>query len=211
MYDHVVAEPHIHSPAEDERRALRAAGLTVPVPYPVLTVPTEQGALKKFGVTAGQYVAVHFFSGSVKRALHPDRRRALVLALRAALPADVQILLTGARGDRQEAETAAGTEARVIAGEASLGEMADLITHARATVSVDTGVAHIAAQLHKRVLVITTCMGLWWWNEEQYGPNASYKAFTAPLHPIPEHPMDDYPACLNTFDINAMTSLVAKL
>ncbi len=203
LYDHSVAAPHAHSPAEDERMALRAAGLGVQLPYPSLK-NAHAGAPAKFNLAEGKYVLVHLFSGSTKRGLSPQKRQELVSALR-ELP--YTLVLTGTTNERTEAIAAAGGS-RVIAGEATLQETIDLVAHAAAVVSLDTGVAHIAAQLGKPVAVISTCMGLWWWNGEQYGPNASYKVFTNPLHTISEHRMVDYPACLNDTDFQDVAASV---
>ena len=206
LYDYVVLAPHAHSPAQDERLALRAAGYEVPVPYPMLA-NVHAGAAAAFGLQEGGYILVHIFSGSTKRGLHPDRRRALVAAL-SGLP--YAVILTGTKAERAEAEDAAQGN-KVIAGEASLQETIELVAHAAAVVSLDTGVAHIAAQLRKPVAVVSTCMGLWWWNEEQYGKDATYKVFTNPIHAIPEHELVDFPACQNDIDMNKVAGTVRGL
>lgn len=210
LFDKTVPDSDDYSPAEDERRALRAAGLAVLLSYPALEAPAQSRAVEKFALHEGKYIVVHLFSGSIKRGLAPAKQRELVRTLSAALPA-MQLVLTGGRGDAALARDAAGGEGRSIAGEATLQEMTELIWRAAAVVSLDTGVAHMAAQMHKPVFVLSTCMGLWWWNEEQYGPDATFKVFTAPVHTVAEHVMEDYPECLNAVPAENIVAAIARI
>jgi ADP-heptose:LPS heptosyltransferase len=197
LYDILLPFDPAVSPAEHERRALRAAGFEVPLPYPVLQVSPGQGALAAFGVEAGRYAVVHLFSGSTKRGLSADKKRALIAALRTALP-NLQLLVTGGTADKAEAEhAAAGSGARVIAGEASLVHMQELVAHSALVVSLDTGMAHIAAQLGRPLVVLSTCLGLFWWGSDQYGAGVPAALVTNPVHTEAGHAYVDYPECLD--------------
>jgi len=183
------------APAELERRALRAAGLAVPVAYPELLVPSQ--SLPPLGLSSGQYVVVHLFSGSNKRGLAPERRRTLVAALRAALPHDVALVLTGGPGDRDQAAQAAGSDARSVAGQLTLHDTMLLVAHSRGVVSLDTGVGHIAAQMGKPLVVMSSCLGEQWWTPMQYAPRPDLRVF---CNRCQDHVLADYPPCINALE-----------
>ena len=210
LYDILLPFDPSVAPAEHERRALRAAGLEVPLHYPSLGAPQGRSALAAFGVEAGRYAVVHLFSGSTKRGLNPDKKRALIAALRTAAP-NLNLLVTGGQADKAEAErAAAGSGARVIAGEASLVHMQELVAHAALVVSLDTGVAHIAAQLGMPLVVLSTCLGLFWWGSDQYGPGVPAALITNPVHTEESHTYVDYPECLDV-DIDTVAACAAHV
>ena len=74
------------------------------------------------------------------------------------------MVIAGGASDREEALRAAESlPVMVVAGEATLQEMMNIIAHSRMVVSIDTGMAHIAAQLGKPLVVMRTCVGRAWW------------------------------------------------
>jgi len=199
LYDRLVPFDHGVAPAEHERRALRAAGLAVPLPYPTLSAVPNKDVLSKFGVSAEKYIVVHLFSGSIKRGLNAASRKKLLSALSIAIPG-APLLVSGGKGDRIEAKEAADgiPTARVIAGDASLQEMISLILQSSRVISLDTGVAHIAAQLRRPLVVMSTCLGLFWWGSDQYGAGFSIKVFNNKAACGVEHKPVEYPPCINT-------------
>lgn len=207
LYDKLLPFDPTVATAEHERRALLAGGVKITLPYPVLSAVPDSTVLKKYTVAAGKYILVHLFSGSKKRGLSPARRRELVAALGAALPG-MALLVSG--GKEEAAEAAAScegtTSARSIAGEASLQEMTQLVLQAGCTVSLDTGVAHIAAQLRRPVLVLCSCVGAAWWLPGQYGPDAPVTVFRRQELCAGGHRMVDYPPCLNAVDFKEVSA-----
>lgn len=206
LYDRLVTFDPAAAPAEMERQALRAAGLAVPLSYPHLD-STAVGIAQRLGL--GRYVVVNLFSGSIKRGLNPSKRRELVATLRAALPREVELVLTGGPADQKEAADAAGADVRSLAGQLNLHETVQLVAGAVCVVSLDTGVAHIAVQLGKPAVVLASCLGVQWWGPEQYGPSAAIKVFS---NPEPGgHAMVDYPPCINNIDTGQITAFAASL
>ncbi len=183
--------------AEHEREVLRAAGLGVPVAYPALRARAARDVLQKFNLAAGSYVIVHPFAGNAGRSLHPDKVRELIVELQKAAPY-VHCVLSGGEVDRAVAlRIAEGLpRATVVAGEATLQEMLGLIAAAAGVVSVDTGVAHLTAHLHRPLVVLRTCLGPNWWFPGQYGPDAPIAQFSREDLCKP-HVFKHYPDCIN--------------
>ena len=209
LYDTLVPLEPI-APAELERRVLRAAGLAVPLLRPTLNAATDSRVLEKYAVTPGGYCIVHLFSGSDKRGLSPENRHALVSHLCAVLPESIAVVLTAGAIERMAAsEAVVGTRAKVIAQDVSLTDMHTLLAQSSMVVSLDTGVAHMTAQLGHPLTVLSTCMGQVWWGEPQYGKDIPSALFCASEHCADGHRMETYPACLNTIDMQKVAEHVA--
>lgn len=197
LYSYLIPFDPQAAPAEMERRALQSIGVPVVVPYPKLAPASEIQTLHRFGLVSGKYVLVHLSSGSKKRGLSPERRRELVAAMVKSNPG-VEVVVTGSKAEKEDAlSAAAGTQAKVIA-DASLQELMALVAESRGVVAVDTGVAHIAAQLGKPLAVLTSCLGAQWWVAGQYGAPPSVRVLTNKAACGSMHELADYPPCLNT-------------
>ena len=213
LYSRLVPFDGAVAPAELERRALLAAGVPVSLPYPTLRHISEPHTPARYGLTAEKYVLVHLFSGSKKRGLSPANRCLLVNALSRALPPHIDIILTGTGGEKAEATDAAeGTKAKILAGQATLQEMMGLIEESRGVVAVDTGIAHITAQLNKPLVVLSSCLGLHWWNKEQYGISAPIQRFNCsdPVC-VAGHVSKDYPDCLNMINFASVAEALRAM
>ncbi len=186
---------------EHEREALRAAGLVLPIPYPRLSIDLKPAVLEKFNLKKNAYIVVHFFAGNAGRSINPANARLLVVELQKKFPT-VKIVLSGGAGDRKSAEEIIKDIAhtQVVAGEASLQEMMQLIQSSIGVVSVDTGIAHITAQLEKPLVVMRTCLGPNWWFPEQYGTDAKVIQFSREELCTP-HVSQNYPDCINLVDM----------
>ena len=207
LYDKLVP---IHSDiavAEHDREALRAAGLSVNLPFPTLKVVQNDSVLSQFNVETKKFIIAHFFAGGAGRSISSEKSRELLLALRCAIPKNISILVSGAAADRELAFAIAnGVEARVIAGETTLQEVMNLIKHSSAVVSVDTGMAHITAQLGTPLIVMRTCVGRNWWFSEQYGKDAPLTVFSRDELCSRGHIYKNYPDCINAIDMNDVAS-----
>jgi len=204
LYDRLVPVRSDSAVVEHDRAALRAAGIPIALPFPTLQYVEDRSALHRFKLEAGKFIIVHLFAGNAARGLHPDRKRELVVALAKKLPG-IRLVISGGASDREEALRAAeGTSATIIAGEATLQEMMNLIAHSRTVVSVDTGMAHIAAQLRKPLVVMRTCVGRAWWLSEQYGNNAPIAIFECDAVCEGGHLAKAYPACMHAIDVEAV-------
>ena len=205
LYDHLLPVRPDQAVAEHEREALRAVRLSVPLPFPTLDFIRNDAVLPTFGLKTGEYIITHFFAGGAGRSIGPEKSRELLLALRHTIPKDISILVSGAAADRECALAIAnGIEARVIAGEATLQEMMNLIKQSCGVVSVDTGVAHMTAQLWKPLLVLRTCLGPNWWFPQQYGLDASLAIYSCDVACARGHITRAYPACINSIDMQSV-------
>lgn len=200
LYDVVISFDRNTAPAELERHALAKLNIPIALSVPTLSFFPQTSVFKRLAVEPGRHVIVHLFAGNTGRGLSPENQRALVGALHEKFP-DITLLLSGGKQNRAKAEeiSAGISDVRVIAGETSLQDMMELISSAIEVVSVDTGIAHITAQLQRPLVVLATCVGLHWWKEEQYGPQASIRLFT---HAEPNgHTFKEYPDCINGVDM----------
>ena len=104
------------------------------------------------GLAVGKYIVIHpWASGS-----HSDLREwpasSWVSLAKDLIGRGVKVLISGSLADRQKAKKLAqaideGNEVKVIAGEASFQSLCNLLMHARGCISVNTGIAHLAAGL----------------------------------------------------------------
>jgi len=205
LYDNLVTLDINEAPAELVRRALRAAGLAVQVPHPTLAAPKNQNAPTRFGLVPRGYVVVHLFSGGERRGISPQKRIELLHALRRTLPATIPLVATGTRS---ELGSLGAVPDGVATPHTSIQELTGLISESAAVVSVDTGAAHLAAQLHMPLVVLTSCIGAHWWQSAQYDLT-NIKVF---YNPEPGgHVVKTYPACIETVDSDAVARAAAEL
>ncbi len=196
---------------EHEREALRVAGLAVALPYPRLHIEEKPDIIEKYKLVPGQYIIAHFFAGNAGRSISPTHAHKLLVELGLQFP-DVCIVLSGGKADRRVADEIAEGLPRmvVVAGNASLQEMMQLIQSSMGSVSVDTGIAHITAQLEKPLVVMRTCLGPNWWFPEQYGPQAPVRQFSRENLCTP-HVNKHYPDCINMIDISQVARASKEL
>lgn len=200
LYDTILSFARDIAPAVLERKALAALSIPIAVATPALSFSGPASALKRVAVEPGRYAVVHLFAGNPGRGLSPANRHALVNALRGKL-SGITLLLSGGTSDRKQAEEAAlgVPDVRVIAGDTSLQNMMEFIASAAVVVSVDTGMAHITAQIGKPLVVLASCLGLHWWTVGQYDSEAPIRVFT---HIERDgHTFKAYPDCINDIDM----------
>lgn len=211
LYDKLVPVRSDIAVAEHDREALRAAGIPVSLPFPILEFVQNDSVPAKFNLEENKFVAVHLFAGNASRGLHPDKKRELLAVLAKELP-NTRLVLSGGANNREEAvQIAANIPATVIAGEATLQDMMNLIKQSRAVVSVDTGMAHIAAQLGKPLVVLHSCLGANWWFPGQYGKDAPITAFSRSDLCVAGHRYKEYPDCINAIDIEKVVQKVSHV
>jgi ADP-heptose:LPS heptosyltransferase len=215
LYDRIIPfEGEIHSRGMiiEEQRALEAAGLSLSVPELGLEYVHDEKVLAKFGLTGGQYVLAHLFSGAEGRSFSQQKRIEIVRTVRSALPPDFKIVLTGGPGDKTRADEAAqGLEGVLnITGQTTIQELINLIDNARVIVALDTGAAHIAAHLKKPLAIMTRTEALnGWWGRPMYNDRP---------HVLCNKLMDDtlprkeiYPPSLETIDLAIIADTTKRL
>lgn len=202
LYSKVISFSRQEPPASLEREALAVTGIPLKREWPTLEYVSMLSVTEKFNLAPKGYVVVHLFAGNKSRGLHPDKKRELLVALHKELP-DMRLVISGGDKDREEAlQIAEGLGASVIAGETTLQEFMNLIKESRGVVSVDTGVAHMTAQLNTPLVVLVGCLGRHWWQEGQYRPEASITVFSrADLCAEGHRISDGYSECLGEISI----------
>ncbi len=202
LYDKLVPFKPI-APAALERLALSAVNVPVAIPFPTLAAVSPDKALSISVPQGKRYAVVHLFPGSDTRGLSPERRRELIHLLSKEFGASVTLLLSGANNDAAAVDAAIeNTDARNIAGKVTLQELIHILQNAAFVISVDTGVAHMSAQMGLPLMVLRTCMGDAWWSAEQYGNPKNVFQFSRPDvcgHP---HYGKVFPACINDIDFD---------
>ncbi len=203
LYDHLLPVRPDHAVAEHEREALRAAGLSVLVPYPQLRVTAQPAVLERFSLQSGRYIVAHFFAGNAGRSISPQKARELIEHLRARFP-ETTIVLSGGAADQATTQTMLDgvSNSVTVAGSASLQDMLQLINSSIGVVSVDTGIAHITAQIGRPLVVMRTCLGPNWWFPEQYGARAAQQFTREDL--CTPHVSKNYPDCIDKIDMRAV-------
>ena len=122
------------------------------------------------------------------------------------------MVITGGASDREEAlRVAESLPVMVVAGDATLQEMMNIIAHSRMVVSIDTGMAHIAAQLGKPLVVMRTCVGRAWWLPGQYAPDAPITVFSHDSVCENGHIGQAYPACMDAISIGKVAEKASTL
>ncbi|KKU56257.1 MAG: hypothetical protein UX77_C0002G0028 [Parcubacteria group bacterium GW2011_GWA1_47_11] len=202
------------APRSLECDALAAAGIPVAVTQPSFEYLPQPELLPRLGLSAGKYVVLHLFSGGNARGLSPNKKIELINALAKTLP--MPLMLTGTA---KETASLGTLPASVRVAHTTLQELAHLIGHAGAIVSLDTGAAHIAAHLRKPLIVLASCVGVQWWSKDMYG----FDKLTAGGESVPNalitalevckngHDYSGYARCLDAIDADAVAAAVRML
>ena len=191
-----------------EREVLRKAGIPISLPIPTLIIKKIPLILDRFGLVANKFIIVHLFAGGAGRGLNLEKKRELIMGIFNHDPS-LKLVITGGMEDKEEAlRVADGFSAIVIAGEVNLQELINIISESRRVISVDTGIAHITAQLRKPLIVLRTCVAANWWFREQYGADAPIKVLSHDQACAGRHTYKNYPDCINQIPIAEVVQAV---
>lgn len=175
LYDHLIPFDRQRVFLLHEQAALKALDILLSSEKLTLRYVPDTSVYERFNLPRDSYILLHLFAGTAGRGFTREKRAEYVRETVAAFGDDYTIVLTGSSADRSLAiETAKGFPLRIIAGETSVQELANLIAGSAGVVSVDTGVAHMAAQLGTPLVVMGTCPAYQWWNKEQYDGPVSF-------------------------------------
>ncbi len=207
LYDQLIPYNEHQAIALHEEEAAKAGGLRLSVHSRELRFIKNFEVLKRFAVERNNYVLVHLFSGHKGRGLHPESAHNLLREL--ARNISFPLLLSGSEAERPLLEQYADgiKNIRVIAGETDVQELINLIDGSRAMVSVDTGAAHIAAHLGKKLFVIVSCPALNWWRPPQY--RADYISIISEIEKCAPHRSGNFPPCMNEINWERIAQQIA--
>ena len=211
LYDELLPVHADKAVVEHDREALRVAGIPITFPFPEIRFIRDGTTLTKFKLEKDKFILVHLFAGNTMRGLSPEKKRELLLALSAKCT-DTRLVISGGVSDREEAvRISKNIPAVLIAGETTLQELMNLISESHGVVSVDTGVAHLAVQIGKPLVLATTCLGRNWWFSGQYGDMAPITMFSRSDLCVAGHVYKEYPDCMNKIDMNEVVARVAAV
>ncbi len=210
LFDHLISFSMRRAMRLHECDAL--ASLGVPTPIQEITLISQDGSviLEKLGVQKGSYVILNLFSGSKNRGLSLEHQIAIARTLQNVFGAQGKIVLTGGLSD--EPLTRSIKESipeMIIAIGLPMQDLITLVAESAAVVSLDTGVAHIAAQTCAPLVVMRTCWGYNWWNKDQYKQNN----ITVLAHDelcASGHAAKDFPACLKAISPEEVEAALNK-
>ena len=185
-----------------ETDALAAIDATVSIEHPTFIYLSQPHILEQFGLQAKKYIVLHLFSGSNARGLSPESRQKLIQALIKILPEDMKLVLTGS--DKERESLGKDFPPNVVPVRVSLQELAAIIDASSGIVSLDTGIAHIAAHLRKPLIVLASCVGVQWWSRDMYGTGIPAALFTRLDVCAGKHDYSGYAKCLEAIDVDAV-------
>ncbi len=169
LYDHVLPYDHQKALLLHEQSAVMVLGVPVTIRKPVLKYIPDVGVHERFALPTKSYIILHLFAGTGGRGFTRERRIALVRMMQETFGSRYTIVLTGGASDETYAdEVAQGFPVRVLAGKTTVQELANLIVGSAGVVSIDTGVAHMTAQLGISLVVTRSCFAYNWWSKDQY-------------------------------------------
>lgn len=152
-----------------EKDALRMAGFSILVPELKFKILEDEKVLKKFGLEKERYLILQLFAGNEGRGIPMEKRKKIAEVLIKNFEQKYKIVFTGSKQDRALFQDLGVKGGIIAAGETTINEFLNLINLSRAVLSLDTGAAHIAAQLTKPLVVLTRLAARYsWWADDQY-------------------------------------------
>ncbi len=210
IYDNVVPL-RAQAPRLSEQDMLHAAKIPITVPHMRLMYLPQTAFLERLNLKPNSYIVVHLFAGSENRGPSQAKRQSFVDALACALP-HTPLLLTGSKSERERIEELTLPEqARNIAGDISVQELAMLMAQSSCVVSIGSGPSHIATSLEVPVIVLVTCHGIPWVGEEQYGIGIRVRVFSDTLACASGHDnTQPHPMCIEHIDAEAVAKAATE-
>lgn len=159
-----------------EKDALLVADVPVSISKLKFKIPENEQVLKKFGLEKEKYMLLQLFAGNEGRGINQEKRKKIAEEVIKNFGQNYKIIFTGSKEDKillQDLGIENGfANWRIVAGSTTINEFLNLIYFSRVVLSLDTGAAHVAAQLQKPLLVLTRLAARYsWWAEDQYKYN----------------------------------------
>ena len=211
IFDHLMPFSMLRAMRLHECDALNALG--VPVAFPEITLVPQKGTmvLEQLNLGKDPYLVLNLFSGSRGRGLSLEHQRTITRTIIDTFGARMKIVLTGGPSDeplmrsiKERAPTL------VLALGIGMQALITLVAKSKAVVSLDTGVAHIAAQTGVPLVVMRTCWGYNWWNKDQY-PREKIIVLAHDEFCSNGHVAKDFPACLSVISTEEVARAIKTL
>ncbi len=197
LYDHLIPFDSRRALRLHECDALRSLGIEPTISRITLEALPGNPILEKLHLQERNYIVANLFSGSLRRGLSLAHQIRIVQVLRERFGMSKKIILTGGPSDESlVSKIKDAAPELVVAPCLSMQETITLVSKSAGVVSLDTGVAHIAAQTGTPLVVLRTCWGYNWWNKDQY-PSDSIRVLSHDELCVKGHINKDFPDCLD--------------
>lgn len=211
VYDHLIPFDTRRAIRLHECDALRALGIPICIKEMTLAYKKGSAVLETYALLKGSYLVLNLFSASRGRGLSLEHQIAIARKLQAEFGSLYKIILTGGSSDEPLMLSIKDAVSQVLIAPAlSMQDLVTLVAKSRVVVSLDTGVGHIAAQTGVPLVILRTCWGYNWWNNDQY----PRKGITVLAHDelcADEHISVDFPACLSAISSEEVADAVQKI
>ncbi|MCX6787219.1 MAG: hypothetical protein NTY93_01695 [Candidatus Kaiserbacteria bacterium] len=210
LFDHLIPFSMRRAMRLHECDALEA--LNIPVSIKEITLVPKEGSkvLEKLDLSKGSYIVLNLFSGSRGRGLSIEHQRAIAYTLQETFGMQKKIILTGSLSDEPIMRSIKELVPELsIAPGLVMQELITLVEKSMAVVSLDTGVGHVAAQTGAPLVIMRTCWGYNWWNEDQY-PRKGIVVLAHDEFCTYGHIAKDFPECLAAISAEEVAEALKK-
>ena len=211
LFDHLIPFSMRRAMRLHECDALKALGIPITFPEITLIPRDDNTVLEKLNLEKKSYLVLNLFSGSRGRGLSLEHQRTIAHTIIDTFGTSIKIVLTGGPSDEPLMRSIKEfVPMLVLASGIGMQELITLVAKSKAVVSLDTGVAHIAAQTGVPLVVMRTCWGYNWWNTDQY-PRKGIVVLAHDELCADGHIAKDFPECLSAITAKEIIDAVSKI
>ncbi len=170
LYDRLIPFSMRRAMRLHECDALEALGIEVSIKDITLLAKEWNPVLERLHLEEKKYIILNLFSSTPARGLSLARQIDIARGLYDIFGKDKKIILTGGSFDAPIVEKIKEAVPEILdAPGLSMQELITLVAKSAGSVSLDTGVGHIGAQVGVPLVIMRTCWGYNWWNKDNYG------------------------------------------
>ncbi|OGG92935.1 hypothetical protein A2609_01725 [Candidatus Kaiserbacteria bacterium RIFOXYD1_FULL_47_14] len=211
LFDHLIPFSMRRAMRLHECDALQALGMPVIFPEITLIPRDDNTILEQLNLVKNSYLVLNLFSGSRGRGLSLEHQRIIAHTIVDTFGTSMKIVLTGGPSDEPLMRSIKeAVPELIIAPGLAMQELITLVEKSAAVVSLDTGVAHIAAQTGAPLVVMRTCWGYNWWTEDQY-PRKGIVVLAHDELCTSGHIAKDFPECLAAISLGEIVGALKKI
>lgn len=211
VFDHLLPFNMRRAMRLHECDALEALEIPVTLPEITLVSTGDNDVLIRLGLVSNSYIVLNLFSGSRARGLSLEHQQTIARLLQDTWGMRKKILLTGGPSDEELMQCISeAVPELIVAPKLSMQELIMLVAKSAAVVSLDTGVAHMAAQTGAPLVVLRTCWGYNWWTRDQYSRDG-IEVLEHDEVCREGHMKKGFPECLGAISPSEVTESLKKL